>query len=69
MPNNDFQIMLQALLDMATSESNINTDIDTLQKKIKNIQIKTQLNCSSIDNLIIQISRDVNQKISISNRH
>ncbi len=69
MPNNDFQIMLQALLDMATSESNINTDIDTLQKKIKNIQIKTQLNCSSIDNLIIQISREVNQKISISNRH
>ncbi len=69
MPNNDFQIMLQALLDMATSESNINTDIDTLQNKIKNIQIKTQLNCSSIDNLIIQISRDVNQKISISNRH
>lgn len=65
MPNNDFQIILQALLDTATSESNINTDIDTLQKKIKNIQIKAQL--GSMDSITEQIAKIVNQKISISN--
>ena len=64
MPNNDFSILLQALLDEDASIGNINSNIDTIQGKVKNIQIKAQL--GSIDSITEQIAKIVNQKISIS---
>ena len=64
MPNNDFSILLQALLDEENSIKNIDGNIDTIQNKVKNIQIKAKL--GSMDSITEQIAKIVNQKISIS---
>lgn len=63
MPNNDFSILLRALLDESASISNIDGNIDTIQGKIKNIQIKAQL--GNMNSITEQIAKAVNQKISI----
>ncbi len=67
MPNNDFSILLQAFLDENASISNIDSNIDTIQGKVKNIQIKAILDPKSMNYIAEQISKAVNQKISISN--
>ncbi len=67
MPNNDFSILLQALLNENASISNIDSNIDTIQGKVKNIQIKAILDPKSMNYIAEQISKAVNQKISISN--
>lgn len=67
MPNNDFSILLQAFLDENASISNIDSNIDTIQGKVKNIQIKAILDPKSMNHITEQIAKAVNQKISISN--
>jgi len=64
MPNNDFSILLRALLDESASISNIDGNIDTIQGKIKNIQIKAQL--GNTNSITEQIAKAVNKKISIN---
>ena len=62
MANNDFQILLQALLDEASSKTNIDKNIDSLQKKINSIKIKAELDSNLIRNLSKQILQATNTK-------
>lgn len=67
MADNDFSILLQALLDEEISKGSINTGIDNIQNKIKSIKIKAELEPGVAGNIAEQINRAVNQKISINN--
>lgn len=68
MADNDFSILLQALLDENASISNINGNIKSIQKSadLNKIQIKAILDQSNMNHITEQIAKTVNQKISIS---
>lgn len=67
----DFLIELQAKLDEAKSKSNINDDINKIQKQLNELKIQASINATidqkAIQKLADDIGKIVNQKIIISN--
>lgn len=65
---NDFLILLQAKLDEAKSEENINkTDIPKLQNQLDKLKVQVELDPKAMQKLADDIGKLVNQKIVISN--
>ena len=64
----DFLLELQAKLDEIKSKSNIESDIDTIQKQLdKHIKIQAEIDPQSLKNIVKQIESITGQKIDISN--
>ena len=63
MSNDDFLLLLQAELDKAASERLINSDIDTIQKDIKHLQVKAEIDDASISKIVEKIKKILSLKV------
>lgn len=63
----DFLILLQAKLDEAKSQENINDDIKVLQSNLNELKIQAELDSKAAQKLADSIGKLINQKITISN--
>lgn len=63
----EFLILLQAKLDEAKSQGNINDDIKVLQRKLDKLKIQAELDPKAAQKLADSIGKLINQKIVISN--
>ena len=64
---NEFLIELQAKLDEAKSKNNLNRDIDTIQAQLNELKLQAIIDDATISELVKQLERVLNQKITISN--
>ena len=64
---NEFLIELQAKLDEAKSKTNINDDIEKIQKQLDKLKIQADIDPQTISNLTKQLESIVNQQLTISN--
>lgn len=64
---NEFLILLQAKLDEAKSNGNINADIKEIQNQIDRLKIQAEIDPKIFSDLIQRVERILNQKIEISN--
>lgn len=67
MDENEFLVLLQAKLDEAKSKGNINTDIDKIQGQLNKLKLQAIIDENSIKNITDQLSKILNQKITVSN--
>lgn len=63
----EFLILLQAKLDEAKSQGNINNDIKVLQSQLDKLKIQVELDPKAAQKLADSIGKLINQKIVISN--
>lgn len=63
----EFNLQLSGELDQPQSESNINKDIEALQKKIEHLKIQADIDPKVIAKLTTELENLLNKKISISN--
>lgn len=63
----EFNLQLNGELDKPQSESNINKDIEDLEKKIEHLKIQAEIDPSVIAKLEKQLENLMNKKLSISN--
>ena len=67
MNDNEFLIELLAKLDEEASKGKINSDIETIRKNIKELQLQATIDPKSVESIRKQIESISNQKITISN--
>ncbi len=67
MDTNQFLIELQAKLNETKSETNINTDLDTIEKAIEKLKVQAEIDPNSVKNIAQQLSNILNQKIVVNN--
>lgn len=63
----EFLIQLQAILDKAKSEENINKSIDRMQKRLNKLKLQAEIDQETVQKLANDIGKLLNQKIVISN--
>lgn len=64
---NEFLVLLQAKLNKAISQGNINKDINKIQKQLNKLKVQVEIDPKTIANLTSQIEKILNQKITLSN--
>ena len=63
----NFKILLQAVLDKVASKKGINDDITNLQNQVDNIKIKAELDPNTANKLASDIAKLLNRQITLSN--
>lgn len=63
----EFNLQLNGELDQPQSESNINKDVEALQKKIEHLKIQAEIDPNSVKDIAKQLSNIMNQKIVVDN--
>ena len=63
----EFLIQLQAILNRAKSEENINKAINRMQKRLNKLKLQTEIDPNAVQKLAEDIGNLVNEKIVISN--
>lgn len=67
MNDNEFLIELLAKLDEEASKGKINSDIETIRKNIKELQLQAKIDQASINKIVKQVESVLGKDITISN--